>query len=292
MCDISSHPLLELQVDCASDDRLRLCRLGEAINYKAYGDDWSEVWVAPALLYRVMARYRDPRDMLAHEGIARAIDTRPHADLRQALAWSLHWQDARGSVFMLPDAAWSERVRGCLANELAGAQPQHVHAVLKLQGTGKYVAARAPPTSTACWRTISSASSRDLPTRVAVIRLPFAHDDGLSGKCAMNQLPASYVTRSRAPRSSNRWVAPGTMASSLWSVSWLSARRLSTETFVAAPTRGRALPARSGRPPRETTSNTRSGQAAAATSAAAAPEPGLQGPVTSLVAAVGSRDDR
>jgi len=96
-------------------------------------------------LYAVMARHRDPRDMLAHEGIADAIDTRRHADLRQALAWPPHWQDARGSVLILPDAAWSRRVLGCLANELANAQPQHAHAVLKLQRTGGYeVSVRAP----------------------------------------------------------------------------------------------------------------------------------------------------
>ena len=137
--DIPSHPLLEVQVDCASDvrtsllvdrriggtfrawalvgaygdnlagvaDRLaadggigsmdsaRLRWLGEAINYNAYGDDERDVCIAPARLYAVMARYRDPRDMLAQEGIADEIDTRRRADLRQALAWPAHRQDAR-----------------------------------------------------------------------------------------------------------------------------------------------------------------------------------------------------
>src|SRR5664280_3315537 len=61
---------------------------------------------------------------------------------------------------------------------------------------------------------------------------------------------------------------------------WPSARRLSARTSASAPptirsvgarTRAREAPARSGRPPRETTAKTRSGRAAAATSAAAAP---------------------
>ena len=136
---------LAIDSGIGSDDRLRLRRLGEAINYNAYGDDESDVCIAPARLYGVMARYRDPRDMLAHEGIADEIDTRRHADLRQALALPPHWQDASGNVLILPDAAWSRRVLGCLANELANAQPRHAHAVLKLQGTGKYVVSvRAP----------------------------------------------------------------------------------------------------------------------------------------------------
>ena len=187
--NIPSHPLLEVQVDCASDvctcllvdrriggafrawalvgaygdnlagvadrlaidsgidsdDRLRLRRLGEAINYNAYGDDERDVCIAPARLYAVMARYRDPRDMLVREGIADEIDTLRRADLRQALEWPPHSQDGRGSVLILPDAAWSRRVLGSLANELANAQPQRAHAVLKLQRTGAYVVSvRAP----------------------------------------------------------------------------------------------------------------------------------------------------
>lgn len=187
--DIPFHPLLEVQVDCASDvctsllvdrriggafrawaligaygdnlasvadrlavesgigsnDRLRLRQLGETINYNAYGDDESDVCISPARLYAAMAHYRDPRDMLAHGGIADEIDTRRRADLRQALACPPHWQDAHGSVLILPDASWSRRVLGCLANELANAQPQHAHAVLKLQRTGGYeVSVRAP----------------------------------------------------------------------------------------------------------------------------------------------------
>ena len=187
--DIPSHPLLEVQVDCASDvctsllvdrhiggvfrawalvgaygdnlagvadrlaadsginsdDKLQLRRLGEAINYNAYGDDERDVRIAPARLYAVMARYRDPRDMLAHEGIADEIDTLRRADLRQALEWPPLSQDARGNVLILPDAAWSRRVLGSLANELANAQPQRAHAVLKLQRTGVYaVSVRAP----------------------------------------------------------------------------------------------------------------------------------------------------
>ena len=187
--DIPSHPLLEVQVDCASDvctsllvdrriggafrawalvgaygdnlagvadrlaaecgigsdDRLRLRLLGEVINYNAYGDDERDVCIAPAGLYAVMARYHDPRDMLAHEGIADEIDTRRRADLGQALAWPPHCHDARGSVLVLPDAAWSRRVLGCLANELANAEPQRAHAVLNLQRTGAYaVSVRAP----------------------------------------------------------------------------------------------------------------------------------------------------
>ena len=187
--EIPADPLLEAQVDCASDvctsllvdrriggafrawalvgaygdnlagvadilaaesgigsvDSARLRRLGEVINYNAYGDDERDVCIAPARLYAVMARYADPRDLLAHEGIADEIDARRLADLRQAFALTPHRQDAHGSVLVLPEAAWSRRVLGCLANELANAEPQRAHAVVKVHATGTYaVSVRAP----------------------------------------------------------------------------------------------------------------------------------------------------
>ena len=126
-------------------DRAGLRRLGEAINYNGYGDDERDVRIAPARLYTILARYRDPRDMLANEAIADDIDVLRRADLDVALASPPQWQDARGTVHVLPDAPWSRRVLGSLANELANADPQRAHAVLKLQRSGDYaVSVRAP----------------------------------------------------------------------------------------------------------------------------------------------------
>ena len=242
--DIPSHPLLEVQVDCASDvctsllvdrriggafrawalvgaygdnlagvadrlaadsgidsdDRLRLRRLGEAINYNAYGDDERDVRIAPARLYAVMARYRDPRDMLAHESIADEIDTRRRADLRQALAWPAHRQDARGSVLVLPDAAWSRRVLGCLANELANAQPQRAHAVLKLHGTGTgayAVSVRAP---------------LELPSGADALCRRFG-GGGRARAAGIDGLPTADLDRFLAAFASTRWGGQAPMRS-------------------------------------------------------------------------------
>ena len=54
--------------------RERLRRLGEAINYNAYGEDERDVSIAPARLYPIMARYRDPLDFLDGETIAARLD--------------------------------------------------------------------------------------------------------------------------------------------------------------------------------------------------------------------------
>jgi hypothetical protein len=126
-------------------DRARLRRLGEAINYNAYGDDESDVHIAPARLHAILVRYADPRDFLGHETVADEIDALRQSDLDRALAWPAYAQDGHGSVYVLPDAAWSRRVLGSLANQLANAEPNRAHAVLKPERTGGYsVSVRAP----------------------------------------------------------------------------------------------------------------------------------------------------
>src|SRR6266508_2715155 len=95
-----------------------------------------------------------------------------------------------------------------------------------------------------------------------------------------NQSAASAATRSSAPGSSKRWVASGTISSRCSTPSCSAAERFSSSTTrsrppttssVGARTRPSDGPARSGRPPRDTTAAICSGRSAATTSAAAAP---------------------
>ena len=133
-----------LPFDGAPADRAGLRRLGELINYNAYGDDEQDVCMAPRLLYPLMARYADPCEMVAREPVVGQIDAMRRSDLRQALRTAAFWQGPAGSVRVLPDAPWSRRVLGGLANELANAEPELAHAVLKPQGDSYVVSVRAP----------------------------------------------------------------------------------------------------------------------------------------------------
>ena len=124
-------------------DSLRM--IGEAINYNAYGDDEADVLITPGRLYALMSRYQDPLEMLAREPLLREIDARRHDDLAHAARIEPHWQDARASVLLLPAAAWSRRVVGYLANQLANRQPQRAHALLLPAHAGGWrVSVRAP----------------------------------------------------------------------------------------------------------------------------------------------------
>lgn len=129
-------------------DRLR--RLGDLLNYNAYGEEPIDVRIPPEALYEIMARYRDPRDMLAHESLVEEVDTLRREDLRQAHDAAQRWEGVRGAVFTLPDAPWSRRVSGTLANELANAAPTRAHAVLRARRGGGYVASVRAPLEAPC----------------------------------------------------------------------------------------------------------------------------------------------
>jgi hypothetical protein len=131
-------------------DRAQLRSLGEAINYNAYGEDANDVRISPAQLFEIMARHADPLEFMSCEPIAEQLVNLRRADLRQATALSPHVKSDNASIYLLPDAPWSRRVIGALANELASGEPEKAHAVLKPMRTGGYVASvRAPLTASA-----------------------------------------------------------------------------------------------------------------------------------------------
>lgn len=132
---------------CGLQDRQtdRLRELGEAINYNAYGDVESDLLLPPADLYRVMRPYAEPLDFMAREPAAQRLSEGRRQDLALADAVQPAFQLPAGSIYMLPDAAWSRRVHGAFANELVTRAPQRAHAVVCASPRGGYtVSVRAP----------------------------------------------------------------------------------------------------------------------------------------------------
>lgn len=128
-----------------ADARGQLRMLGEAINYNAYGDDAGDQRIAPQRLYARLQGHADPLEFLRHDSLGTELDALRRVDLRQAFALPMQHAGAQAKALKLPDAPWSRRVIGCLANELAAAEPQLAHAVLKALPGGAYVVSlRAP----------------------------------------------------------------------------------------------------------------------------------------------------
>ena len=123
----------------------RLCELGKAINYNAYGETESDLLLPPASLYQAIQRYASPLDFIAGESPARLLSDGRRQDLAMALQVEAAFQLPTGSIYMLPDTAWARRVHGDFANHLVARSPQRAHAVVCASTRGGYtVSVRAP----------------------------------------------------------------------------------------------------------------------------------------------------
>jgi hypothetical protein len=132
-----------LRLDSAALVTLRY--LGENLAYNAYGDSEADLIVHPMELYRMVSRCADPFRLLQKERLLARIDAVRRDDL--ALACEVEPAVAldSGTVYVLPDAAWSRRVRGAFGNHLANRFPDLAHAILTPNVQGGYtVSVRAP----------------------------------------------------------------------------------------------------------------------------------------------------
>ncbi|MDP3248266.1 MAG: hypothetical protein Q8M93_15045 [Polaromonas sp.] len=183
---------LAAQTGMTIQDRDRLRMLGEAINYNAYGEEESDVFMAPARLYETLLRYRDPLDLLQHESIAQQLDTLRRDDLHRAADVPPYRRNGRARAILLPDAGWSRRVIGCLANELARAEPEQAHAVLKaVRGDAYVVSVRAPLSA--------AGGARELCRRFG--------GAGRAGAAGIDRLPAQDLDRFLEAFDATRWGA-------------------------------------------------------------------------------------
>jgi hypothetical protein len=124
----------------------RLRRLGEALNYNAYGASLSDVLVSPGELYRIAARHDHPFALIDREPVIERIARRRAMDLVLALGQDAIAGTRAAEVFLLPDAQWSRRVAGTFANRLALAEPHRAHAVLTPRDAESLsVSVRSPP---------------------------------------------------------------------------------------------------------------------------------------------------
>jgi hypothetical protein len=124
--------------------RAGLRRLGELINYNAYGDTRADVCLIPEEMLALMMCHGDAA-ALAREPIFDRLEQQRADDRRRSLSLPAWRVTATTRLTRLPDAPWSRRIVGTLANELANAHPGQAQAVLKvLAGGGYRVSVRAP----------------------------------------------------------------------------------------------------------------------------------------------------
>lgn len=131
-----------LSIDGGDIERLQ--RLGEAMNYNAYGETVDDLHYHPADLFEALRAYRDPLDFINGEPVYEVLRSVLAEDMERAGALAPAFRRADSALFVLPDAAWSRRIHGHFGNSIAIAEPDRASAVLVKKAGGYTVSVRAP----------------------------------------------------------------------------------------------------------------------------------------------------
>jgi hypothetical protein len=156
-----------------------LRELGEALAYNAYGDTEGDLIVHPAKLYRTLAPHADPFALLRAEPLLAQIGDARREDLALAMRIKPAFASDRASAYVLPDAAWSRRVRGAFGNILAQRSPDRAHAILTPNEQGGY--------------TVSVRAPRSKPVGADAFCRSFASGGGRAAAAGINHLPAAEL---------------------------------------------------------------------------------------------------
>lgn len=168
---------LSLALDSGRVPALR--ELGEILTYNAYGDSDADLIAHPSELYRSLLRSVDPFRFMQTEPVFRQISEARRQDLDLAQQTRPEVVLAGATIYVLPDAPWSRRVRGAFGNELANESPELAHAILTPNAKGGYtVSVRAP---------LAKRMGADTLCR------QFATGDGRSAAAGIDHLPADRV---------------------------------------------------------------------------------------------------
>ena len=167
-------------LDLDETDVQRLRELGECINYNAYGETVDDLHYPPAELYETLSRYRDPRDFIEGEPVFEVLKNALADDFDRAHAIVPRVATEKSALMVLPDAAWSRRIHGLIANQLARRNPGRAHAVL-VGGSGGY--------------TVSVRAPLEKPYGADALCAKFETGGGRQAAAGVNQLPEADYAR-------------------------------------------------------------------------------------------------
>jgi hypothetical protein len=167
-----------LDLDEAGLERLR--ELGEFINYNAYGETVDDLHYHPADLFETLSHYRDPEDFISGEPVYEVLRAALADDYSRAGGLVPQAAGTAAAIYVMPDAAWSRRIHGFFANQLARRSPKRAHALLVSRAGGYTVSVRAPV---------------DNPRGADALCLKFETGGGRQGAAGINQLPEADYSR-------------------------------------------------------------------------------------------------
>lgn len=122
-----------------------LRELGILMNYNAYGSVPEDLHIKPADLFRRVNPYLDPLVFVAEDETMALLRDGYRSDMQNVQALAADLKTETHAIYILPDQAWSHRVSGVFANQLAQGAPGRAHAVLtRLRQGGYLVSVRSP----------------------------------------------------------------------------------------------------------------------------------------------------
>lgn len=113
-----------------------LARLGELLNYNAYGETEDDLHLPPLSLYRAMQPYAQPLDFVADSPAFACLSEGLASDLQHLDALKPVWQSDWACICLLPCEPWARRVSGLLANRLITHPGRRACAVLSERRDG------------------------------------------------------------------------------------------------------------------------------------------------------------
>jgi hypothetical protein len=161
-------------------DLERLQRLGEVMNYNAYGETVADLHYPPADLFEVLRAYRHPLDFIDSEPVYDVLRSALALDMERAEALAPALERGERVLYVLPDAAWSRRIHGHFGNRVAIAKPERANAVLVKKAGGYTVSVRAP---------------RGRPAGAEALCRKFESGGGREAAAGINFLPESDYSR-------------------------------------------------------------------------------------------------
>lgn len=167
-----------MQIDPGDLERLK--RLGEAMNYNAYGETVDDLHYPPADLFEALRGYRDPLDFIDSEPVFDTLRNVLFEDMGRAEGLAPAVRAERYALYILPDAAWSRRIHGHFGNRIASADPNSATAVLVKRTGGYTVSVRAP---------------RERPVGAEALCSKFESGGGREAAGGINFLPESDYSR-------------------------------------------------------------------------------------------------
>ncbi|MDT8999835.1 DHHA1 domain-containing protein [Paucibacter sp. APW11] len=116
-----------------------LARLGQLLNYNAYGEAVSDLLVPPERLYQVLHGYENPFDFVARAEIYQKLEQGFVDDERRLGQLQALWRGHGAELYLLPGETWARRLCGSLANRLMSQGQARAIAVVTRRSDGDYL---------------------------------------------------------------------------------------------------------------------------------------------------------